>query len=133
MNRSQLVDCTYEAGLRLNRLKAEFGQISSDRAQLTEERIQLAIALMKRIDRLVETTAPAELEQRLLPLRSEIEEVNSSTVCEKEELDLPITGMPVKPVQALGLLIEDGLESLLRRIGRNGKHTAVGEKERSLT
>jgi len=133
MNRSQLVDCTYEAGLRLNRLKAEFGQISFDRAQLTEERIQLAIALMKRIDRLVETTAPAELEQRLLPLRGEIEEVNSSTVCEKEELDLPITGMPVKPVQALGLLIEDGLESLLRRIGRNGKHADVGEKERSLT
>ena len=52
---------------------------------------------------------------------------------EKEELDLPVTGMPVKPMQALGLLIEDGLGSLLRRIGRNGKHADVGVKERSLT
>lgn len=131
MNRSELVDCTYEAGLRLNRLKAEFGQVSPEQAQLTEERIQLAIALMKRIDRLVETCEPAELERRLLRLRDEIEEVNRSTVCEKEELDLPITGMPVKLVQTLGLLIEDGFENLRRRIGRNGKHENVGEEERS--
>jgi B12-binding domain/radical SAM domain protein len=132
MNRSQLVDCTYQAGLRLNRLKAEFGQISHERAQLTEERIGRAIALMKRIDQLVETAAPDEWERRLLPLRDEIEDVNRSTVCEKEELDLPITGMPVKFVQALGLLIEDGLENLRRRIGRDGKPLSVGEEERSL-
>jgi len=132
MNRSELVDCTYEAGLRLNRLKAEFGQISAERAQLTEERIELAIALMKRIDRLVETTEPSELERRLMPLRDEIEEVNRSTVCEKEELDLPVTGMPVKLGQALGLLIEDGFGNLRRWIGRSGKQVGVGKKERSL-
>ncbi len=132
MNRSELVDCTYEAGLRLNRLKAEFGQISAERAQLTEERIELAIALMKRIDRLVETTEPSELERRLMPLRDEIEEVNRSTVCEKEELDLPVTGMPVKLGQALGLLIEDGFGNLRRWIRRGGKQVGVGEKERSL-
>jgi B12-binding domain/radical SAM domain protein len=132
MNRSELVDCTYEAGLRLNRLKAEFGQISAERAQLTEERIELAIALMKRIDRLVETTAPSELERYLMPLRDEIEEVNRSTVCEKEELDLPVTGMPVKLGQALGLLIEDGFGNLRRWIRRGGKQVGVGEKERSL-
>jgi B12-binding domain/radical SAM domain protein len=132
MSRSDLVDCTYQAGLRLNRLKAEFGQISPETAQLTEERIQLAIALMKRIDRLVETTEPAELERRLLPLRDEIEEVNSSTVCEKEELNLPVTGMPVKLGQTLGLLIEDGFENLRRWIGRDGKSANVRERERSL-
>jgi B12-binding domain/radical SAM domain protein len=132
MNRTQLVDSTYQAGLRLNRLKAEFGQISAERAQLTDERIQLAIKLMKRIDRLVETTTPAELEQRMLPLRSEIEEVNRSTVCEKEELDLPFTGMPVKWGQALGLLIEDGFENFRRWIGRDGKQMGIGEKEQSL-
>jgi B12-binding domain/radical SAM domain protein len=128
MSRPELVDCTYQAGLRLNRLKAEFGQISPERAQLTEERIQRAIALMKRIDHLVETTEPSQLGKRLLPFRDEIEEVNRSTVCEKEELDLPVTGMPVKLVQALGLLIEDGFESFRRRIGRNGRHVEVREK-----
>jgi B12-binding domain/radical SAM domain protein len=119
MDRSELVDCTYQAGLRLNRLKAEFGQISPERAGLTEERIGRAITLMKRIDRLVETTEPHELERRLSPLRQEIEEVNRSTVCEKEELDLPVSGMPVKLLQALGLLIDDGLGNLRRRMGRN--------------
>jgi hypothetical protein len=132
MDRSELVECTYQAGLRLNRLKAEFGQISKEQALLTEERIQLAIGLMKRIDRLVEATEPAELERRLLPLRDEIEEVNRSTVCEKEELDLPVTGMPVKWVQALGLLIEDGIENFRRWIGRDGRQVGVGEKERSV-
>jgi B12-binding domain/radical SAM domain protein len=132
MNRAELVDCTYEAGLRLNRLKADFGQISQEQAQLTEERIQLAIGLMKRIDRLVETAEPSELERRLLTLREEIEEVNRSTVCEKEELDLPVTGMPVKLVQTLGLLIEDNLGNLRRWIGGNGKEVGVREEERSL-
>jgi B12-binding domain/radical SAM domain protein len=132
MNRSELVDCTYQAGLRLNRLKAEFGQISQERAQLTEERIQLAINLMKRIDRLVETTEPSELDWRLLSLRDEIDEVNRSTVCEKEELDLPVTGMPVKLVQAVGLLIEDSFGNLRRWIGGNGKTVDVAENERSM-
>jgi B12-binding domain/radical SAM domain protein len=115
MSRAELVDCTYQAGLRLNQLKAEFGQVSPERAQLTEERIRRAIALMARIDRLVETTEPSQWERRLLPLRDEIEEVNRSTVCEKEELDLPVRGLPVKPLQALGVLIEDGINSLRRR------------------
>lgn len=127
MTRSELVECTYEAGLRLNRLKADFGQITDEQACLTEERIQLAIALMKRIDRLVESTEPAELERQLVPLRAEIEEVNRSTVCEKEELDLPVTGMPVKLIQTLGLLIEDGWENLRRRIGRDDRAVRVGE------
>jgi B12-binding domain/radical SAM domain protein len=133
MNRSELVDCTYEAGLRLNRLKAEYGQISPERAELTEERIHRATSLMRRVDRLVETTEPGQLERQMLPLREEIEEVNRSTVCEKEELDLPVTGIPVKLFQALGLLIEDGFENLRRRIGRNGKQILAGEKEGWLT
>jgi B12-binding domain/radical SAM domain protein len=132
MSRSELVDCTYQAGLRLNRLKASFGQISREQAQLTEERIKQAIALMKRIDRLVETTEPAEWERRLLPLRDEIEQVNRSTVCEKEELDLPVGVMPVKFVQVLGLLIEDGFENLRRRMGRDSKPLGVKKSEQTL-
>ncbi len=116
MNRSQLVDVTYEAGLRLNRLKAEYGQASPEQAHLTEERIRQAISLMARIDELVISTPPEKLDEQLMALRPEIEEVNNSTVCEKEELDLPTSGMPIKPLRVLGLLIEEGLERLgLRR------------------
>ena len=128
MSRAEMVDVTYEAGLRLNRLKAEFGQVSQERAQLTEERIKRAIALMKHIDHLVETTEPDALAQRMLPLREQIEEVNRSTVCEKEELDLPVKGLPVKLLQAAGLLLEDGWQSLRQRLGHNGKHVDATKK-----
>ncbi len=131
MTRAELVECTYQAGLRLNRLKAEYGQISADRARLTEERILQAIALMQRIDRLVESLPPSELERQLLSMRDEIESVNRSTVCEKEELDLPVGGMPIKLVQAVGLLIEDGVENLRRRLGRNGKRNHLPEGEQA--
>jgi len=112
MSRSQLVDVTYEAGLRLNRIKAEFGQAGPEQAQLTEERILRAVGLMARIDALVESTSPEQLDKQMLALRPEIEEVNNSTVCEKAELDLPTSGMPIKPLRVLGLLIEEGLERL---------------------
>lgn len=112
MNRSQLVDVTYEAGLRLNRIKAQYGQASPGQAQLTEERIRRAIGLMARIDELVASTPPEQLDRRLMTLRPEIEEVNNSTVCEKGELDLPVSGMPIKPIRVLGMLIEEGLERL---------------------
>jgi hypothetical protein len=65
-------------------------------------------------------------------LREEIEEVNRSTVCEKEELDLPVTGMPFKLMQTIGLLIEDGFDNFRRRIGRDGKQARVREKRQSL-
>ena len=68
----------------------------------------------------------------MLTLREEIEEVNRSTVCEKDELDLPVTGMPVKLVQAVGLLIEDNFGNLRRWIGGNGKQVDVRKEEHSL-
>jgi len=89
MTRDDIADATYEAGRRLNRLKARFGQVEPEVAAETEERIDRAVALMARIDELLERCAPDELERELQALKPQIDQANTSTVCEKSELDLP--------------------------------------------
>lgn len=115
MNRDELVQCTYSAALRLNRLKAEFGQADREQSQSTEERILKAVSLMERIDKLVAANGAPQLQKELVGLRPMIEEANDSTVCEKTELDLPVAGMPFRVVRAAGLFIEDRVKNLGQR------------------
>ena len=89
MSRDEIAEVTYEAGRRLNALKARFGLIGPAVAAETEERIARAVSLMAQIDRLVERCTPDELERELLALKPQIDRANTSTVCEKTELDLP--------------------------------------------
>jgi B12-binding domain/radical SAM domain protein len=94
MDRDTLAATTYEAGRRLNRLKARYGIVSAARAAETEERIERATALMARIDHLLATRSPEEVEQEMLALKGEIDRANTSTVCDKEELDVRARGLP---------------------------------------
>ncbi|MEA3241050.1 MAG: TIGR04190 family B12-binding domain/radical SAM domain protein, partial [Pseudomonadota bacterium] len=89
MSRDELGDVTYEAGRRLNALKARFGLISQNVATETEDRINRAVALMATIDQLIKDCTPEELERELMILKPQIDRANVSTVCEKTELDLP--------------------------------------------
>jgi B12-binding domain/radical SAM domain protein len=89
MSRDDIARVTYEAGRRLNALKARFGLVSPKAAAETEHRIMRAVSLMARIDELIERCTPEELERELLALKSQIDHANTSTVCEKTELDLP--------------------------------------------
>ena len=53
MNRDEIVYSTYEAGKRLNRLKAEFGLIDPKTAESVEMRLEGAVRMMKEIDRIM--------------------------------------------------------------------------------
>ena len=53
MDRHQLVDATYAAGKRLNRIKAEYGLVPQAQAAATEQRINWAVRLIAEIDRLM--------------------------------------------------------------------------------
>jgi hypothetical protein len=44
---------------------------------------------MAQIDELIARCTPEELERELLALKPQIDRANTSTVCEKTELDLP--------------------------------------------
>ncbi len=89
MSRDDIAAVTYEAGRRLNALKADHGLVEADVAAETERRIDRAVGLMTRIDELMERCSPEELERELQALKPEIDRANTSTVCEKTELDLP--------------------------------------------
>ncbi len=96
MDRDTIADVTYEAGFRLNRLKREAGLISVEKAEETEARIAEARALMGEIDRLMARLEPPALERALLALKPRIDAANTSTVCDKAELDVDVGRMPFK-------------------------------------
>ena len=122
MKRSEIVDSTYQAAFQLNRYKEKYGQIGRDKSQLIEDRILKAVALMKQIDCLVNRNDERRLLLELQRLRPEIEEVNSSTMCEKEELDLPVNArVPIKTLNAASMLIGDKVKKLWKKAVTKGR------------
>jgi B12-binding domain/radical SAM domain protein len=96
MDRDTIADVTYEAGFRLNRLKREMGLISVEKAQETEARIAAARALMAEIEGLMACLDAPALARALLALKPRIDAANTSTVCDKAELDVDVGRMPFK-------------------------------------
>ena len=96
MGRDALADVTYEAGFRLSRLKRDVGLISAAKAAETEARIEQARALMTEIEGLMARYEGAALERELLKRKKRIDAANTSTVCDKSELDVPVGPMPFK-------------------------------------
>ncbi len=125
MNRHQLVDVTYEAGSRLNRIKAEYGLVPAQQAQATERRIREAVRLMTEIDRLVAHASPAEFQREMARLRPQIEQANMSTVCDKRELNLDVTGPKLNYGQVAQMLARDAVRDVMRRIAAPFRRPAV--------
>jgi B12-binding domain/radical SAM domain protein len=100
MDRDTIAATTYETGRRLNRMKARYGIVSQEKAEETEERIDRALALMARIDETLAGAAlPADglspqVEEQLLALKDQIDRANTSTVCDKGELDVSVGWPP---------------------------------------
>lgn len=92
MSRDEIVSSTYEAGKRLNRLKAEFGLIDQETANSVEERIDKALKLLDEIDRIMAKSDEKMKEKALRMIKSgmlSLETYSMSTVCEKRELQWP--------------------------------------------
>jgi len=92
MDRDAIVYSTYEAGKRLNRVKAEFGLVNRKTAESIERRIERAVQMMKEIDRIMALPNPQDRERALTPdLKgsSALHRFSISTVCEKRELEWP--------------------------------------------
>ncbi len=89
MTRAEIVYSTYEAGLRMNRLKKEFGLIDARIADETDKRIREAVALMHQIDELVAEDQRREGTGSLEALKDKMASLNISTVCFKKELEWP--------------------------------------------
>lgn len=89
MTRDDIVDCTYRAGLRLNKLKMECGLIDYNSFKRTEERIKLAIDLTTIIDRVKEINDETVQRERLMQLKPEFDTLLNSVINEKMHMGWP--------------------------------------------
>jgi len=108
MNRDEIVFSTYEAGKRLNRLKAEFGLIDRKTAESVEMRLDGAVQMMKEIDRIMALPDPRERAHALEPASSgrlSLQHYSMSTICEKKELKWPTRFIRMNFVKILKTLL----------------------------
>ena len=92
MSRDEIVYSTYEAGKRLNRLKAQFGLIDPKTAESVEGRLEGSVRMMKEIDRIMALPDAKERESILESIssgRHSLRRYSMSTICEKKELEWP--------------------------------------------
>ncbi len=114
MNRDEIVASTYEAGRRLNLLKAEYGVVEAPVAQATDKRIAKAVALSQEIDRVVAIADPEERRARLRALKPQVDNANLSTVCDKSELEVPLRQTGVNVLQAAHVVVNEWIKGLAR-------------------
>jgi B12-binding domain/radical SAM domain protein len=93
MDRDQIVASTYEAGLRLNRLKARYGLVEPAQAERTEARILKARRLMAQVDDIMSIQDPGRRARLLRAIKPQVDDANLSTVCDKAELNVPLSGI----------------------------------------
>jgi B12-binding domain/radical SAM domain protein len=114
MNRDQIVAATYEAGRRLNLVKAEYGVIDAKTADATDKRIDRATRLIAEIDGIMGIKEETTRRARLADLKNQVDNANLSTVCDKSELDVPMSGMRIDIIQAAQIIIGDWWKDLTR-------------------
>ncbi len=113
--RSELVQSTYDAALRLNRVKARVGAVTAEVAERTEERIRAARVTMERIDDVMERVPGPLRAMSLSVLRREIDSSNESTVCEKGELVWPARARASHLLFAIALWVRQNLATIFGR------------------
>jgi len=97
MTRQQIADTTYDAMLRLNRLKEKFGVISEPMALAENARLEAARDMMHRIDDLLSHGNREQLPQ----LKDEVDRINMSPSTHWEELKLPVGPGRIKVLRSL--------------------------------
>ena len=108
MSRDEIVYSTYEAGKRLNRLKAEFGLIDPKTAESVEIRLEGAVQMMKEIDRIMALPDAKEREAALESVssgRDSLLHYSMSTICEKKELEWPTRFIRMNFIKILKTLL----------------------------
>ncbi len=94
MTRQQIVDTAYAAIRRLNRLKAKYGTISPEMADIGDKRLAAAAEMAHRLDGILAKGNPEEELRRLKP---EVDRINAFPVAEKLQLELPVGLIKLRP------------------------------------
>ncbi|RJS86095.1 radical SAM protein [Methanophagales archaeon] len=89
MTRDEIVDCTYQAGLKLNSLKFKYCLIDENSFHATEEKIKLAISLTNAIDEINEISDEAHRREKLQQLKRKSDMILDSVINEKRDIVWP--------------------------------------------
>ncbi len=116
LNRDEIVDSTYEAGMRLNRLKARYGLVEKEQAERTEARILKARRLIGQIDDIMSIQDEERRGRLLRAIKPQVDDANLSTVCDKTELNVPLKGLRLNLPRAACFFVEHSFKSLLSRL-----------------
>ncbi len=119
MNRDEIVDSTYEAGLRLNRLKARYGLVDAAQAEATEARILKARRLISQVDDILSIEDAERRAKLLRAIKPQVDNANLSTVCDKTELNVPLTGIKLNLPRAACFFLSQILGRFLPRPRRD--------------
>jgi len=87
MTRDQIMDTTYEAILRLTKLKAEYGLITKEMARTQQWRLETALELEKQISEIYKSGGG---EKELARLKPQADRINAMRANERDELELPV-------------------------------------------
>ena len=104
MSRDELVDVTYRAELKLNSLKSRYGVITKKQATDTKKRLYTAMDMVDKIDKIV-AAGGADREHQLAKLKEKVDYVNMSRAGGKQELELPMAPVKIRPLGALRSLL----------------------------
>jgi len=89
MSRDEIVNCTYQAGLKLNELKMKYGLIDWAAFNSTKERIKLAMTLTAEIDKINEIDDSSTRRRRLMQLKPKLDAMLDSVINEKRYMEWP--------------------------------------------
>lgn len=85
MSRDEIIDCTYEATLRLNDLKRKYGLISQDQAAMVEQNARTSREQLERIDAMIATGQQGSAEWK--HLEGELKTLMTDTICYKDKIN----------------------------------------------
>jgi B12-binding domain/radical SAM domain protein len=106
LSRDDIVRATYEVGLRLARLKLEFGIIDREAHDQVVAKIEASRTAIDEIDGIIRLPEGPERRARLAALRSTVDEMSVRTIGAKQELKWPIPGRFGNPVRVTRLLLK---------------------------
>ncbi len=123
MTRDEIVGTTYESALRLNQVKYNHGLVTRKTFEQIEKRIKQAERIIREIDqqlanqRSAQIPSKVHLQEEPEPANSFIQDLKTSTICDKNELRWPVRflhiNLPKGPLKFLALLRIKNIISLI--------------------
>lgn len=105
MTKQDIVDSTYYALLELNRMKEEYGQISTRYMKQMDLFIRENMALLDRLDNTMRVNGPVQREKELAEVKREADDLFGRSYFVKEEIKWPIHGIKFNYINMLRIAL----------------------------